>query len=59
LGFTVLPRYARQAFDKASHIRVVEGVAVVDTLWLIHRSEWPLSARAGHVLRYLKAQISR
>lgn len=58
LGFTVLPRYARQAFDKATHIRVVEGVAVVDTLWLIHRSEWPLSARAGHVLRHLRYMIT-
>jgi DNA-binding transcriptional LysR family regulator len=57
LGFTVLPRYARQAFGRASELQLVDGVAVVDTLWLIHRSEWPLSARAGHVLSHLRDTI--
>jgi DNA-binding transcriptional LysR family regulator len=55
LGFTVLPRYARQAFVRADAIRVVEcGASVIDTLWLIHRAEWPLSARATWVLEQLR-----
>lgn len=56
LGFTVLPRYARKAFAGQDAIRVVEGSpAVVDTLWLIHRAEWPLPARARHVVERLHA----
>jgi DNA-binding transcriptional LysR family regulator len=59
LGFTVLPRHARQAFAAAHAIRVVEyGVPVVDTLWLIHRSEWPLSARAAYVVEQLKKSMA-
>jgi len=55
LGFTVIPRHARQAFAQADAIRVVEcGKPVVDTLWLIHRAEWPLSARASWVLEQLR-----
>lgn len=58
LGFTVLPRYARQAFDKPDAIRVVEcGKPVVDTLWLIYRSEWPLSLRAEHTIAYLSRRL--
>lgn len=58
LGFTVIPRYARQAFGKPDRIRVVETPhPVVDTLWLIHRSEWPLPARATRVLEYLHGQV--
>lgn len=54
LGFTVLPRYARMAFARADAIHVVEGgTPVVDTLWLIHRTEWPLPARAVWVLDQL------
>ncbi|MDH7637756.1 LysR family transcriptional regulator [Sphingomonas oryzagri] len=53
-GFTVLPRYARQAFRQPEAISVAEGSpAVTDTLWLIHRAEWPLPARATKVLRSL------
>lgn len=53
LGFTVLPRYARQ-----EAIRVVNGtVEVIDKLWLIHRSEWPLSTRAIRVLEYLREHV--
>lgn len=52
LGFSVLPRYARLAFSRPESVRVVEGVPpVVDTLWLLHRAEWPRSARAELVLR--------
>lgn len=48
LGFTVLPRFARQAFSKPETIEVVEAEGqVVDTLWLVRRSEWPLPSRVG------------
>lgn len=58
LGFTVLPRYARKAFARQDAIRVVAGsVGVVDTLWLIHRAEWPLPARARHVAERLQATL--
>lgn len=56
LGFTVIPRHARQAFTRPQAIRVVEGGApVVDRLWLIHRAEWPLSQRAQRVLAHIRA----
>lgn len=56
LGFTVIPKYARLAFARAEAISVVSGAAsVVDTLWLIHRSEWPLSARAAWVIEQFRA----
>lgn len=55
LGFTVLPRHARLAFAHQDAIRVIEGgAAVVDQLWLIHRSEWPLSARAQRVVAHIR-----
>lgn len=55
LGFTVLPQFAREAFAYPEAIRVVAGEPmVVDTLWLLHRAEWPLSARARRVLEVLK-----
>ncbi|MHC1479846.1 LysR family transcriptional regulator [Frateuria aurantia] len=55
LGFTVIPRHARQAYARAERLQVVEcGVPIVDTLWMIHRSEWPLSARASHVIQQLR-----
>lgn len=60
LGFTVIPRYARQAFARPEAIRVVEGSSrVVDTLWLIHRAEWPLSARAEKVLARMRGGLAR
>lgn len=56
LGFTVIPRYARLAFSKPESIQVVGGEpAVVDTLWLLHRAEWPLSARAERVVQCLRS----
>lgn len=59
LGFTVLPRYARQAFASQQAIEVVEcGSPVVDRLWLIHRSEWPLSSRARRVVAALAGSMA-
>ncbi len=58
LGFSVLPRFARIAFNKANDIRVIEGTPeLVDTVWLIHRAEWPLSSRAQQALEWLRQQI--
>jgi DNA-binding transcriptional LysR family regulator len=54
LGFTVLPRHARESFARPETIDVVDcGDSVVDTLWLIHRAEWPLSSTARWVLDQL------
>lgn len=54
LGFTVIPRYARQAFgDQAAIDVVAHQPQTCNTLWLIHRAEWPLSARAQAAVRYL------
>ncbi len=58
LGFTIIPQYARQAFASQDAIRVVDcGPPVVDTLWLIHRSEWPLSARAQRAVALLRERV--
>lgn len=55
LGFTVIPRHARQAFARPEALKVVElGPPLVDTLWLIHRAEWPLSARSAWVLSQIR-----
>lgn len=55
LGFSVLPRYARLAFSRPEAIQVITGATpLVDTLWLLHRAEWPLSARAERVLQHVK-----
>ncbi len=57
-GFTVIPRYARQAFAQQSLIEVVDcEIPVVDTLWLIHRAEWSLSPRAARVVEYLRTIV--
>jgi DNA-binding transcriptional LysR family regulator len=59
LGFTVMPRYAREAFARPDAIRVVPGGApVVDTLWLIHRAEWALPARTQRVVEHLRARVA-
>jgi len=59
LGFTVLPRHAREAFGRAEAVQVVDGApAVVDTLWLIHRAEWPLSARAQRIVESLLGHLT-
>lgn len=58
LGFTVLPKFARRAFYQQEALQVVEcGSPVVDTLWLIHRSEWPLSPRARWVIGELQRHL--
>ena len=58
LGFTVIPRFARLAFSDQDAIQVIEGApAVVDTLWLLHRAEWPLSARAQRALQFIKPRF--
>ncbi|CAG9194819.1 LysR family transcriptional regulator protein [Paraburkholderia sabiae] len=58
LGFTVIPRYARTVFPNAGAISVVEGGSpVIDTLWLIHRAEWPLPVRCGKTVKYLRERI--
>lgn len=55
LGFSVLPRYARLAFARPESIQVVAGATqLIDTLWLLHRAEWPLSARAELTLNRIK-----
>ena len=59
LGFTVLQHFARSSFAQQEAISVVKtDVAVVDTLWLIHRCEWPLSSRAERVVAYLRSQLN-
>jgi DNA-binding transcriptional LysR family regulator len=59
LGFSVLPRYARLAFSKPESIQVIGGAPpVIDTLWLLHRAEWPLTARAETVLNCLKPHFA-
>jgi DNA-binding transcriptional LysR family regulator len=59
LGFTVLPRYARQAFSRQSDITVIEGTPEIkETLWLIHRAEWPLSAHATWVAERLREGVA-
>lgn len=58
LGFTVLPRHARQAFAREEAISAdCCGVHLVDTIWLIHRAEWPLSARAQLAADWLRSSL--
>lgn len=59
LGFTVLPRFARLAFANQSVIRVIEcGSPVIDTLWLVHRAEWPLAVRAQKAMGYIQNHLA-
>lgn len=54
LGFTVLPCNARKAYGRPEAIQIVPcHTSVVDTLWLIYRAEWPLSARGSYVVGQL------
>ncbi|XBS71742.1 LysR family transcriptional regulator [Acerihabitans sp. KWT182] len=58
LGFAVLPKYARLAFARQGAIQVMDcAIPVVDTIWLIHRAEWPLSSRALKALAYLRQHL--
>ena len=51
-------RRALEAFASQAAIRVVDcGPPVVDTLWLIHRAEWPLSARAQRAVALLRERV--
>ena len=55
LGFTVLPQFAREAWPNQAAIAVAGcKIAVTDTLWLIHRAEWPLSTRSEEAVNYLR-----
>jgi DNA-binding transcriptional LysR family regulator len=55
LGFTVLPQFAREAWPNQAAIAVADcKIAVTDTLWLIHRAEWPLSTRSEQAVNYLR-----
>jgi DNA-binding transcriptional LysR family regulator len=57
-GFTVIPHHARVAFKPQAAIRVVEGKAAVqDTLWLVHRAEWPMSGPANTAVQWLKDNL--
>lgn len=58
LGFTIIPKYARLAFTRQQEIQVEScGVELVDTIWLIHRAEWPLSRRASQALNWLNQHL--
>lgn len=58
LGFTQIPRFARQAFACQDALRVIRCTTqIVDTVWLIHCAEWPLSARAQHAINFLLQRI--
>ncbi|MFT4273047.1 MAG: LysR family transcriptional regulator [Pantoea sp.] len=58
LGFAVIPQSARLAFARQDAIQVERcGVSLVDTIWLIHRAEWPLSGRARQALMWLDDKL--
>ncbi|WP_416411735.1 LysR family transcriptional regulator [Pantoea sp. App145] len=58
LGFAVIPQSARLAFAQSEAIQVEScGVSLVDTIWLIHRAEWPLSGRARQALQWLEGKL--
>lgn len=58
LGFTVLPRFARQAFHRPDKIAVVDlNPVVFDALYAIYRAEWPLSGLANHVLNTISTMV--
>ncbi|RQW21596.1 LysR family transcriptional regulator [Rhodobacteraceae bacterium CH30] len=59
LGFTVLPQFAVSAFGRPPELYIVEqDPPVVDTLWLVTRREWPLSAAASHALAHVRAYLT-
>ncbi len=59
LGFTVLPRFAVEAYSNQQRLRIAEGKPdVIDNLWLIHRAEWPISAPAAWAMDFLSAEFS-
>lgn len=57
-GFTVLPRFAVDAYPYPERLCIVEGRPdVIDNLWLIHRAEWPISAPAAWAMTVLSAEF--
>lgn len=56
-GFTVIPRHARQCFARAEAIEVAIS-AEPYPLWLVHRAEWPLPARAAFVVEALRRAMN-
>jgi DNA-binding transcriptional LysR family regulator len=58
LGFTVIPRHARQSFSRPDAISVALSGDPYP-LWLVHRAEWPLTARASFVLDRLRFACRR
>lgn len=59
LGFTVLPQFARLAWPAQDAITAMTcQVPVTDTIWLIHRAEWPLSRRSEEVVIHLKQHFA-
>jgi LysR family transcriptional regulator, transcriptional activator of the cysJI operon len=60
LGFTVLPRFAVDAYPNQQRIRIAgDGPVVIDNLWLIHRAEWPVSAPAALAMETLAAEMRK
>lgn len=58
LGFTVLPQFARLAWPDQQTISAIAcPVPVTDTIWLIHRAEWPLSKRSEQAISYLRGHF--
>lgn len=58
-GFTVIPHHARMAFKPQDQIRVIVGRPMVkDSVWLVHRAEWPMSGPATTAVQWLKLRLS-
>ena len=58
-GFTVLPGYARQAYAENDKIKVLKNENhFTDSIWIIHRSEWSLSASALQVKNILSNKLN-
>jgi DNA-binding transcriptional LysR family regulator len=58
LGFAVLPGFAVEAYARPNAVRIVPGEPeVIDTLWLVHRAEWPLNRRAQSTLDWLQQAL--
>ncbi len=55
--YTVLPLFAVQAYPPQQAIRTVDTAPpVIDSLWLVFRAEWPLSASAAWAVERLREQ---
>lgn len=59
LGFSILPHYAVDSFVRKDALQIFKSQpGVNDTLWLIHRAEWPLSQRMQSALAYLAEHLA-